>query len=227
MNQRQYGADFLLVAAHAPDLSGMCPYLGERVDGVLRNLRVRSKIIGIGASSAAAAVTRGILSVQPRAVIMIGTCGVYPNLAQYRPQDVVIATRAHAIDHAHIMGGAAFPDPMQTVATTHSLMSTALSQCHARAHLAAVGSPLGYTTGDSFAASVYDKTGCETENLEIFGVALACRATEIPFIAALGVSHMVGSSGRQDHVLFHRDALNNAANTVATWIHNGAPGLPH
>jgi nucleoside phosphorylase len=224
---QQRGADILLVASHAPDFAGMRPYLGERLDGLVRNVRVRAKIVGVGVAVAGAAAARGILAVQPRAVLMLGTCGVYPGLSQFRPHDVVIPSRAQLVDHAVLAARAAFPDPMQTQVELHPLMSTALRACHPRAHLAAVASTLAHTTDDVLAGAVHPSTGCEAENLELFAVAAACRAADVPFIAALGVSNLVGSTGRHDWAQFQRDAVSAAANAVATWMHNGAQGLPH
>ncbi|UJR78260.1 hypothetical protein [Sandaracinus amylolyticus] len=224
---QQRGADVLLVASHAPDLAGMRPYLGERLDGVIRNVRVRAKIVGMGMAVAAAAAARGILAVQPRAVLMIGTCGVYPNLPQYRPHDLLVPSRAQLVDHAVLAVRASFPEPMQTVAETHALMSSALRACHPRGHLAPVASPLAQTTDDTLAAAITPSTGCEAENLELFAVAMACRAADVPFAAALGISNIAGSTGRHDWSQFQRDAVSSAASAVAAWMHNGAQGLPH
>lgn len=224
---QQRGADLLIVASHAPDLAGMRPHLGDRLTGIVGALRVRSKIVGVGSAIAAAAVARGILAVQPRAVVMIGTCGVYPNLPQYRPHDVVVPTRASLVDHAVLASRASFPDPMQTAVPTHALISAALQRCHPRGHLGPVASPLAQTTDDALATGVPAATGCETENLEAFGIAAACRAAETPFAAVLGVSHIVGSTGRHDWSQFQRDAVNHAASALVAWMHNGAQGLPH
>lgn len=224
---QQRGADVLLVASHAPDLGGMRQYLGDQLNGVIRNVRVRAKIVGVGTAVAAASVTRGILAVQPRAVLMIGTCGVYPNLAQYRPHDLLVPTRGHLLDHAVLATRASFPEPMQTTVETDAVMSSALRASHPRAHLAPVASPLSQTTCDALAAAVSPATGCEAENLELFGIAAACRAAEVPFVAALGVSNIVGSTGRHDWSQFQRDAVTSAASAVAAWMHNGAQGLPH
>lgn len=224
---QQRGADVLLVASHAPDLGGMRQHLGDHLSGVIRNVRVRAKIVGVGMAVAAAAVARGILAVQPRAVLMIGTCGVYPSLPQYRPHDVLVPTRAHLLDHAVLAVRASFPEPLQTVMEMHPLMSSALRACHPRAHGAPVASPLSQTTCDTLAAAVGPATGCEAENLELFGIAAACRAAEVPFVAALGVSNIAGSTGRHDWAQFQRDAVSSAASAVAAWMHNGAQGLPH
>lgn len=224
---QQRGADILIIASHAPDLAGMRPYLSERLDGVIRNLRIKAKIVGVGAAVAAAATARGILAVQPRAVVLLGTCGVYPNLTQYRPHDVIVPTRAHVLCHAALAGRSAYPEPMATSVECHPLMGAALQQSHPRALRAPVGSPLAHTIDDALAAAVHPSTGWEAENLELFGVATACGASEVPFAAALGVTNIIGSTGRHDWAQFQRDAVSSAANAIATWIHNGAQGLPH
>jgi len=224
---QQRGADILIVASHAPDLAGMRPYLSERLDGVIRNLRIKAKIVGVGGAVAAAGAARGILAVQPRAVVMLGTCGVYPGLGQYRPHDVMVPSRAHVLCHAALAGRAAYPEPMTTSLECHPLMGAALQQSHPRAFRAAVASPVALTVDDALAASVHPSTGWEAENLELFGLASACAASEVPFSAALGVTNIIGSTGRHDWAQFQRDAVTAAANAVATWIHNGAQGLPH
>lgn len=205
----------------------MRPYLGDQLSGVIRNVRVRAKIVGVGMAVAAAAAARGILAVQPRAVIMLGTCGVYPNLPQYRPHDLLVPTRAQLLDHAVLAVRASFPEPLQTVVETHALMSSALRASHPRGHLAAVASPLAQTTDDTLAAAAGPATGCDAENLELFAIASACRAAEVPFAAALGVSNITGSTGRHDWAQFQRDAVSSAASAIAAWMHNGAQGLPH
>jgi nucleoside phosphorylase len=74
---------------------------------------------------------------------------------------------------------------------------------------------------------VYPATGFEAENLELFPVAHASLSSGIPFAAVLGVTNLVGSTGRPDWLKYHRDAAIAAAEVVVTWLHNGAPGLPH
>ena len=220
-------ADILVVAPHAPDLAGMRAYLGERLEGHVRGLRIRAKVVGVGMTVAGSSTARGILAVQPRAVVMVGACGVYPNLSQYRPHDVVVATRVQVVDHAVLLGRSAFPEPMQTSMETHPVLAAGLAAGRPRTYAAAVASTLAVTIDDQLAAAVYPATGCEAENGEAFAVAAACRASDVPFAAVLGVTNIVGSTGRQDWAQFQREAVTQAANALATWVHNGAQGLPH
>jgi nucleoside phosphorylase len=220
-------ADVLLVAAHVPDLAGMRLYLGDELRGVIGHLRVHAKAVGLGMPVAAAAVARAILAVQPRVVVLIGTVGVYPGLSYYRPRDVVIATRVQYLDHAVLAGRSAFPEPMQIAYDLQPVMCAALRVCHPRAFLAPIASPVSQTVDDALAARVHGATGCEGENSEAVAVAAAARAAAVPCLAVLGVSHVVGSTARHDWAQFRRDAVGQAAQTVATWLQHGAQGLPH
>src|SRR6185295_4181994 len=107
-------ADVLLVAAHAPDLAGMRTFLGEKLDGQMRGLTIKTKVLGFGMAVAAASCARGVQALAPRAVVLIGTCAVFPGLAQYRPYDVLLPTRVQLCDASVLARKAAFPDPMQT-----------------------------------------------------------------------------------------------------------------
>jgi nucleoside phosphorylase len=227
MSQADSGADILLVASHAPDLAGARSWLSDKMEGTVRSLRIRAKIVGIGMPVAAASTARGILAVKPRAVLMVGTCGVYPNLADYRPHDLIIPTAAVLVSHSAQAGRAAFPEPMSTSVDCHPIISQALSRSHPRASLATVASPLCTTIDDALAASMPGATGCHAENLELFAVASACRASNVPFAAALGVSNMVGSTGRTDWTQFQRDAVTSAAAAISAWLQAGAIGLAH
>ncbi len=220
-------ADLLLVAAHAPDLAGMRPFLGEKLDGQMRGLVIKTKVLGFGMAVAAASCARGVQALAPRAVILVGTCAVFPGLAQYRPYDVILPTKIHLVDASVLARKAAFPDPMQTSVECHGLLRAALVGSVPRAAQAVMASMMAPITDDTVAASLHGATGCDADNGEIFGVAAACQAANIPFAAALGVSNLVGSTGRHDWAQFQREAVTQAGQCIGTWLHNGAQGLPH
>ena len=223
----QRSADLLLVAAHAPEMAGLRPYLSEKLIGTLRGLSIRGKAVGIGMASAGPATARGILAVNPRAVILIGSCGVYPNLPQYRPHDVLVASRLQIVSPAVSAQRSAFPGPMVTMADCDPLLAAGLATVGARVFTAPVACTLAQTVDDAIAASIHPATGCEAENLEAFSCAMACKAADIPFTAVLGISNIVGSTGAHDWVQFQRAAVNAAAEVIVTWIQRGAQGLPH
>jgi len=221
------GADVLILAAHRPDLVGLRSTLSEQLDGVVRGLHVLGKTVGLGMPVAGGSSANRVARLAPRSVILLGTCGVYPGLAQYRPHDVMIASKLHLIDHAVLAGRAMFPEPMQTTLETHSLLAAGLCAAGQRTRIAPVATCLSITSDDALAAHVHKSTGCEGETLEAFAVAHACHAAQVPFAAVLGVTHIVGSRGRDDWRQFHRQSVVAAAEVVVSWIHNGAQGLPH
>ncbi len=219
--------DLLIVAAHAPEMAGLRPWLSDSLIGQIRGLAVRGKAVGIGMAVAGPGTARGILAVRPRAVLLVGSCGVYPNLPQYRPHDVIVATRVGLVSHAVNAGRSIYPGPMQTTVECSPLLAAGLAAAGARAFNAAIACTLGQTVDDMLAAAVSPATGCDAENLEAFGVAMACKASDLPFAAVLGVSNIVGSTGQQDWKQFQRAAVNAAAEVIVTWIQRGAQGLPH
>lgn len=219
--------ELLIVAASAPDFAGLRAHIGERLDGSIRNVPIRTKVLGLGMTVAGAAAARGILAVEPRAVVLIGTCGVFPGLPQYRPLDLVIPSRVHAVDPLVLQGRAEFATPMQTMVESHAMMVAGLVATAPRAHGAPLASTLGSVTDDALAATLHAGSGCDAENPEAFGVAAACSAARVPFVAVLGVTNLVGSTARQDWGQFQREAVTQAANALANWLHTGAQGLPH
>lgn len=219
--------DVLVLASHAPELVGLRSALTESLDGRVRGLRVMGKAVGIGLPVAAGGAAGRISSLKPRAVILLGTCGVYPGLTYYRPHDVVIAGRIALVDHAALSQRAAFPDPMQTTVEPQQGLATGLVAVGPRTRLAPVASTLAFTTDDQLATAIHTQTGCEAENLEAFSVGLAASLAQVPFAAVLGVTHITGSRGRDDWKQFQRQSSIAAAEVILAWAHNGAVGLPH
>lgn len=219
--------DLLIVAAHAPEMAGLRPYLSDQLIGEVRGLQIRGKAIGIGMAAAGPSTARGLLAVKPRAVLLVGSCGVYPNLPQYKPHDVIVSTRIALVSHAVNAQRSEYPPPMQTQLDCDPMLAAGLSASSGRAHPAAVACTLARTVNDELAGSIHPATGCEAENLEAFAVASACKAAEVPFVAVLGVSNIVGSTGTIDWKQFQRAAVNAAAEIIVAWVQRGAQGLPH
>lgn len=216
----------LVVAAAAPDLVGLRAHLGEGLEGTIRGLVVRSKVVGFGAGVAGATTARGIAALSPRAVVLVGTCGVYPGLPQYQPHDVVVTSRVIALDHAVLQGGAEWPTPMSTAFEASAAMAAGLSTNRHRTHAAPVASPPALTRSDALASRVTSVTGAHAENTDVLGVAAAAAGASVPFVGVLGVANIVGSTGRSDWQQFQREAVTQAASAVVAWIHTGAAGLP-
>lgn len=219
--------DVLVVAAHAPDLQGLRRHLGDEFRGRIRGLRVIGKAVGMGAAAAGAATMRRIIQTSPRAVVLVGTCGVYPGQPDWQPHDVVVPVSVRLVDHAAVAGKSMFPDPMWTEMRTHDLLTAGLAAARPRARQVPLASPLALTVDDGLAAQVPSQTGGMVENLEAFSVAHACHLGNVPFAAVLSTTHVVGSHGLEDWRRFGRDAAIVSADVLATWIHAGAQGLPH
>jgi nucleoside phosphorylase len=223
----QTPVDVLILAAHAPELVGLRPHLGEGLHAIVQDLHVVAKTIGVGMAVCGAGAANRIHQLAPRCIVLLGSCGIYPGPHAYRPLDLVIASRCHLFDPSVAAGKAEFPGPMQTLLDTHPTLSAGLA-AHGgpRARIAEVATTLAITVDDAVASQVQPRTGIEAENLELFPVALACRAADVPFAAVLGVTNVVGSTGRQDWRTFQRDAAIAAAETIISWVRTGASGLP-
>ena len=76
---------------------------------------VKLDVVGVGLVVSGASTARGILATRPRAVVHVGACGVYPNIARYKPLDVVIPTRLQLVDNVVLQAHGAFADPMITM----------------------------------------------------------------------------------------------------------------
>ncbi len=219
--------DVLIFAAHGPDLRGLRPHLGDRMSGNLRGLHVAAKTVGVGMAVAGGSAAKRVFQLLPRAVIHLGTCGIYPGLPQYRPHDVLVANKLQLVDSGVASGKAAFPDPMQTSLTCHPMLAAGLAGTGQRTHAIGLGSPLATTIDNDFAGQVPDALGCHAENLEAFAIGHACQLAQVPFTSVLGAAHMVGSGAYDDWLQYEREATIAAAEVIATWIVSGAQGLPH
>ena len=226
MPMPQTPIDVLVLAAHAPELVGLRPHIGDSLHGSIGGFFVVAKTIGVGLAVAGAATANRIQQLQPRAIVVLGSCGIYPCGVPYKPLDIVIPSQLHLFDPSVAAGKAAFPAPMQTqLATDPALTGGLASDPELACRTAPVATTMAITTDDAIARAVHGATGLEAENLELFPVALACRAAEVPFAAVLGVTNLVGSTGRTDWVQYQRDAAIAAAEVIVSWLRRGAPGL--
>lgn len=217
--------DVLILAAHPPDLRGLRPLLGDHLAGWAGSLRVSAKAVGLGLAAAGASASKRIFQLEPRAVVFVGTAGVYPGVPGYQPHDVVVAERSRLVDLGELAGLSAFPPPVLTEMSLDPALGQALVAFAPAGRLVSVASPLTATRNDEMAASVPGRTGCHVESLELFAVAHACQLAQVPFGAVLGVSHVCGSTATVDWPKFERQSAIVAAETVGRWLQSGAPSL--
>lgn len=219
--------DLLVLAAHPPELRGFRPELGDSLTGTIEGLHVVTKTVGVGMGVAGGSAAKRIFQLEPRAVVLVGTCGVYPGIPDYRPYDIILGSKFQLVDQAEIAGLASFPDPMQTELPANAPLTAGLAAHAPRGRVVPLGSPLAPTRDDAMAAAVPQRTGCHAETLEAFSIAHACLLGQVPFAAVLGVTHVAGSTAMTDFRQFERQASIAAAEVILRWLHHGAQGLPH
>jgi len=224
----QRNTDVLVLAAHAPELVGLRPVLGPGLRGTVGawNLLVECETVGVGLPASASGTTRRLLELAPRAVVLLGSCGLYPRRIDFRPLTPVVASGVRLIDASVLHDQAAFPPPMQLLCEPDRALSEGLAQIDPATLRGEVATTLGITTDDALAHALGSKSGCAAENLEAYSVALACAAHDIPFACLLVATNAVGSQGRQQWQTHQRAAAERAAELLLQWLERGAKGLP-
>ena len=216
--------DLLVVAAFPPELAALRARIGDAMRGSIAGRTVAAEAVGIGIPGAAVGASARLQALAPRAVVMVGTCGVYaPSLAALPLLAVAVARRVRLIEPAVIEGRAAFPDPMSLACDASTGIARALVA--AGGVDADVATTLAVTTDDALAARVARATSCAVEHLEAYAVARACATFGVPFAAALGVANVVGSRARDEWRTHHRAAGDAAVALVVAWLDAGGAGL--
>ncbi|MCA9580501.1 MAG: hypothetical protein KC416_01825 [Myxococcales bacterium] len=217
--------DILIVSAHAPWLGGLRGVLGPQLTGEIGGLRVAAKATGIGMAVAGPSASKRAFQLEPRVVIQVGNCGVYPDLG-YQPTTRLVASRLLLINPVPIAKQTPFTGPMQTEPPTHGMVARGLAG-QADTRTAPLATTLATTTDPGTAQRIYEQTGAEAENLEAFAIAQACALAEVPFASILGISHEVGPKAKAHIQEFDRAAADSACEAVVAWIRTGALGMPH
>lgn len=157
--------------------------------------------VGIGpVVSAASAAARLAVGEPPDAVVLVGTCGAY---AEDLPiGSVIVADRVGLSSGVAAMGLGYVPRPPAPIAChTDRVESLELP----RVSVLTCGA---VTTDPTLAERLAD--GWQAEHLEAFGVAWACHAAGVPFLAILGVANRVGPDAHVEW-LTHREEAQEAA----------------
>ena len=229
--------DVLVVAAHPEELCALESQLREldprerRGAGSLEQARsmeariagptVRALPTGVGLAAASTGTALAIERMQPRVMILVGSCGAYPTTAGLRVGDLVQAERVLLADLAVARGEAALVAATDQVLGTDSALRKTLGE-HGASRSVWVANTLGITTSDSAAQLLGATTGCAVENLEAFGVALAAAAASIPCAVVLGGTNVVRSEARPQWRQHREQAAFKTARLVCTWLEHGA-----
>ncbi len=212
--------DVLLLAAFPPELAALRSTLGDDLRGPVGALDVAARAVGIGLVASAVGAAASLDALRPRAVVLLGTCGVYPGAA-IAPLGVAVARKLRLVEPSVVERRASFPDPMAIETDADPALSEGLR--NGGGAVADVATTLAVTTDDALAALL--ASGAAVEHLEAFAVASACAASGVPFAAALGVANVVGSEGRAQWRAQHRVAADAAIQLVLAWLAAGGPGL--
>jgi nucleoside phosphorylase len=222
----QKKSDVLVLAAHAPELVGLRPALGPGLRGTVAALQIECATVGVGMPASASGTTRVLEEHAPRAVVLLGSCGLYPRRIDFRPLTPVVASGVRLIDASVLAEQAAFPAPMQLLCAPDRALSDGLAGADPGCLRGEVATTLAITTDDTLAQALGSKSGCAAENLEAYAVALACAAHDLPFACLLVATNAVGSEGRSQWQNYQRSAAEKAAELLIQWLEQGARGLP-
>ena len=217
------GCDILLLAAFHPELAPLRAPLGDGLRCRVGGLDVVARVVGIGLPMAAAGASTQLAELEPRAVVLLGTCGAYPGSGIALGQ-VVAARRVRLVSAAVVDALAQFPEPMSVLSEAHPGTTDALVRSGALG--ADVATTLAITVDDAAAVRIARSTACAAEHLEAHGVASACAARGVPFAAALGVANVVGARAREEWRAHHRPAAAAAADVVLRSLTDIASSLP-
>ncbi len=215
--------DVLILAAFEPELAALSAAFGGASIATVERRSVAMRIAGIGLPAASVGSAEHIAELEPRLVVLVGTCGAYRG-AGLSIGEVVVARHLRLVDPAALAGAAQFPEPMQITAEPYAPLTAAFTALGARPCL--VATTLAITVDDAAATRITQAAGAEVEHLEAQGVAMACASRRVPFGAVLGVANLVGAGGRAEWLANHRLAETSAGERVLEWIRRGASGLP-
>jgi nucleoside phosphorylase len=177
----------LVVAAWKPELRALGRALRDR-----RGRPIERAVVGVGLVEAALGASRALARRRPRAVVLVGTAGVYPRSGRAPAVgDVVVARRIHLVSVSVARGLAYFPGPMPVTAACDRTLRSDLARS-AAARQVDVACPSAITRGAAAATALATAAGAAVENLEAFAVARAAAEVGVPFVAVLGIANQVG-----------------------------------
>ena len=157
--------------------------------------------LGVGPVVAASRMAALLVERRPDAVVMMGTAGAYRQSGLEIGQ--AVAARRCGLSHGvAAMGLGYVPRPPGAVECDRALLDRIDLP---RADVLTVGA---VTTDTVLADRLSD--GWQVEHMEAFGAACACAQQEVPFLAVLGISNVVGPEAHAEW-LVHRNAAQDAA----------------
>ncbi len=169
------------------------------------------RTVGIGPVVAAATAAHIISSLRPDGVVMVGTAGSYANGPPIG--QACVSRRVGLADGAAVMGLGYVPRPPAPIPCDPRLLDRAVAL--PKVDVLTTG---GVSTDPLLAERMADTW--QVEHLEAYGVAAACAAVGIPFIAILGIANVVGPDAHAQW-LTNRNAAQDAARDAALALLEG------
>lgn len=222
MGESKTAVDILAVAAFEPELAALPSAVFRSSGGAIGGFTLRACALGVGAIAAAIRLEQCLADAKPRAVILLGSCGVYPQ-KPVQILDLVVATTTAIVDAAVVDHRAETPSLLVTTASACPRLSMGLATSIG-ARKANVATTTGVTISDAYAALLGSR-GFDVENMETFGVFSAAIHSGVRCGALLGVTNHVGSTGRAEWSKHYREVAVRTANALVSWCERGAPGL--
>ena len=175
--------------------------------------------VGVGLVAASAGITRALQELRPRAVVLVGSCGVFPS--QNIPlHTLVVGQHFFLLDEGLSQQSAELPQQIPQGVSVASRLAEDLFKHSGAKNKVRVGCTLGITTSDS-RAHVLEASGCEVENLEGYSLAVACAQENIPFAALFVVSNRVGKEGRSAWQKHHAAGAHMCRRAIEQWLNQG------
>jgi nucleoside phosphorylase len=208
----------LIVAAFPPELKALASVLRMRAQRGAA--AVARAVVGVGPVEAAAGAARAIALLEPRAVVLIGTAGVYATSGGPPIGTAVLARRAALASLSAASGAGYLPAPVPDVQMTDTQLRRDLAGRQAIPALD-VACPVAITRTRAAANALVRQTGAALENLETFAVARACARVRIPFGAVLGITNRVGPRAHTEWRQNAGAAAAAACAVVERWLARG------
>jgi purine-nucleoside phosphorylase len=193
-------------------LSGWEPELAALRAALARDPTLRRQVIaqpaGVGLVEAGIGAARAIDEVRPRAVVFVGTGGVYAP-SPIAIGTAVVARRVALVSAAAVRGDGYLPAVLPAIVETDRRLRAQIEGA-----VADVVCPLAITKTRALARRL--AASGAVENLEAFAVARA--AGKVPFAAVLGVSNAVGPHAHAQWLRHAAAAAAAACATVLAWL---------
>ncbi len=203
----------LVVAAWRPELRALTR--SRRPPG---DRSVERAVVGVGPVEAALGTARALADLQPRALILLGTAGVYRGSGP-RPAigAAVVARNIRFASVGTTRGLVYFPGPMPLAASCDRKLRSGLAAA-ASVLQVDVACPPAITRSAAAAAEVAGETGAAVENLEAFAVARAAAEAGVPFAAVLGIANQVGPRAHAEWAAHGAEAAARACAVLLEYL---------